>query len=333
MVNFRFHLVSIVAVFLALGVGILMGSTVIDQATVRQLRRNIEGFRTQRDDARRLAADRRAELERWERFASEVQPELFAGRLDGVRVLVVSTEGVPGDLLDRVHAWLGAAGATDLGTLRLTDRFALAGDGAVRDLAAAVGSSATRPDAVRSDAIDALAASLVPPPDTSPPAASPDPEASGAPEGPATTAPATTAPRGGALFDALRRAGFVEHQPLGGPLDLGAALVPGTRLVVVGGSGGSLDDRLGTIPLCRRLARIEGAPVVAAEAGAAPGEPGPFVRALRADRTVADRISTVDDLDRFFGLVALVLAVEDLASGTTGHYGLAADRLVPAPNA
>lgn len=333
MVNFRFHLVSIVAIFLALGVGILMGSTVIDQATVRQLRRNIEGFRTQRDDARRLAADRRAELERWDRFAREAQPELFAGRLAGVRVLVVSAEGVPGDLLDAVHDWLGAAGATDLGTLRLTDRFALDGDGAVRDLAAATGSVATRPDAVRADALDALAAALVPSP-----VAEPQPQPAGPEPGAATdigtgvTTTTTVASPG--VIDALRRAGFLEHQPApGGPTDLVGALAPGLRLVVVGGSGASLDDRHGTLPLCRRLARLDGAAVVAAEAAGPGGEPGSFVRQLRSDEAVAARISTVDDLDRFYGLVALVLAVEDLASGTTGHYGLGADRLVPAPNA
>ena len=37
MINFRFHLVSLVAVFLALGLGILVGSTVIDQGIVNRL--------------------------------------------------------------------------------------------------------------------------------------------------------------------------------------------------------------------------------------------------------------------------------------------------------
>ena len=38
MINLRYHVVSLVAVFLALGVGVLMGSTVIDRVTVDQLR-------------------------------------------------------------------------------------------------------------------------------------------------------------------------------------------------------------------------------------------------------------------------------------------------------
>lgn len=41
MINFRYHLISLVAVFLALSVGIVMGSTVIDRAIVDSLRSQI----------------------------------------------------------------------------------------------------------------------------------------------------------------------------------------------------------------------------------------------------------------------------------------------------
>jgi hypothetical protein len=36
-INLRYHIVSIVAVFLALGIGVVMGSTVIDRVTVDTL--------------------------------------------------------------------------------------------------------------------------------------------------------------------------------------------------------------------------------------------------------------------------------------------------------
>lgn len=42
MINFRYHLVSLVAVFLALSIGIVMGSTVIDRAIVDSLRSQIK---------------------------------------------------------------------------------------------------------------------------------------------------------------------------------------------------------------------------------------------------------------------------------------------------
>jgi hypothetical protein len=37
MIDFRYHLISIVAVFLALGIGILMGSYVLGEGLVKQL--------------------------------------------------------------------------------------------------------------------------------------------------------------------------------------------------------------------------------------------------------------------------------------------------------
>ena len=41
MIDFRYHLVSIVAVFLALGLGILMGTAVLNDALVKSLRDDI----------------------------------------------------------------------------------------------------------------------------------------------------------------------------------------------------------------------------------------------------------------------------------------------------
>ena len=43
MINFRFHLVSLTAVFLALGIGIAVGATVVDRATVDFLETRLKG--------------------------------------------------------------------------------------------------------------------------------------------------------------------------------------------------------------------------------------------------------------------------------------------------
>src|SRR4029077_16774533 len=40
--NLRYHVVSLVAVFLALGIGVIMGATVIDRVTVDQLRNRLD---------------------------------------------------------------------------------------------------------------------------------------------------------------------------------------------------------------------------------------------------------------------------------------------------
>ena len=48
MINFRFHIVSLIAVFLALALGVVMGSTVIDRAIVDGLHDRIDRRRAER---------------------------------------------------------------------------------------------------------------------------------------------------------------------------------------------------------------------------------------------------------------------------------------------
>lgn len=57
-----------------------------------------------------------------------------------------------------------------------------------------------------------------------------------------------------------------------------------------------------------------------------------FTQALRADDTLSSRLSTVNNVDRFAGRLAAVLAIQDLAEGRVGHYGRGAQRLIPAPS-
>ena len=71
MINFRYHLVSLTAVFLALAIGIAMGATVVDQATVKRAANQLESVRSRaRHDQRRerLAA---SGGERWRRFVDQ----------------------------------------------------------------------------------------------------------------------------------------------------------------------------------------------------------------------------------------------------------------------
>jgi hypothetical protein len=58
-----------------------------------------------------------------------------------------------------------------------------------------------------------------------------------------------------------------------------------------------------------------------------------FVGPLRDDEVLSTRLSTIDDMESAAGIVALVLATEDLADLKVGHYGISstASRLLPAP--
>ena len=111
MVDFRYHALSLVAVFMALGVGLLLGVAIGDSglaSTARDtLRDGLQGDVARvRTDARALAA----EVERRDRFERRTYPQVVAGRLRGERVGLVFLGARDGDVHDQVRAAIEPAG-------------------------------------------------------------------------------------------------------------------------------------------------------------------------------------------------------------------------------
>ncbi len=128
MINFRFHLVSLVAVFLALGLGILVGSTVVDQKIVDRLDSDIARVRHEnadRRDANKKLSQENAQLRQ---FLDDVAPYAGDGRLDPVSVAVVAEAGVNGDDVKDTAQALQAAGAEVPGVVWLQDSWRLDSD-------------------------------------------------------------------------------------------------------------------------------------------------------------------------------------------------------------
>ncbi|MEY2399210.1 MAG: hypothetical protein QOJ00_2384 [Actinomycetota bacterium] len=132
MISFRFHLVSLTAVFLALALGIVLGATVVNQATVKLLDDRIA-------TVRREAADARGQLSEWSRFGDDAEAALVTGRLEGVRVLTIAPESLSSDVTDKLHSVLGAAGAVDAGTLTLDNAWSDESPRTLSDIAGALG--------------------------------------------------------------------------------------------------------------------------------------------------------------------------------------------------
>src|SRR5437899_100775 len=186
MVNFRFHVISLVAVFLALGVGVLMGSTAIDQATVKGLKNNLASYKHRSEAERQRANQLSDELSHWDKFAEQARDQLLPGRLAGVPVLVVAVQGVAHDRVTDIHTWLGQSEADDQGTLWLQSKLAVSRTGDSQQLAQVLGTTTTRPDSLRREAVGQLSTVLV-----------------RSPSAP-TTSPAP-------LLTQLRQAGFVDY--------------------------------------------------------------------------------------------------------------------------
>ena len=119
MVDFRYHLVSIIAVFLALAVGIVVGTAALNGPVIDGLRGSIDRLS---DDKRTLEGDVRSAQEQVtasDDFATVVGPELVDEALVDQRVLLVTVPGTPDDLAERLRPVLAQAGATVTGELEL----------------------------------------------------------------------------------------------------------------------------------------------------------------------------------------------------------------------
>ena len=122
MINFRFHLISLVAVFLALGVGVAMGASFVDRATVDSLRGRVddldEGYR-RRGVELDATRDQLGQADSQASALAGEGSEALDDRLTEVPVVVLATDAVTGDLVESTRTSLGAAGAELAGTVRL----------------------------------------------------------------------------------------------------------------------------------------------------------------------------------------------------------------------
>lgn len=312
MINLRYHIVSLVAVFLALGLGIVMGSTVIDRVTVDALSNNLDDVRRSvsaiREENRKLSD----QIKQGQDFAVTTRDQLLRGHLRNIPVMVVAVAGIDRRPVDEVRQALVSAQATMEGTIWFTSKMRLASDGDVRALATALDLPVDRPDVVRRQALARVAAARDP-------------------------ASAEASP-----LAALQSAGFLTYEapPLATststssstttPLSLASLPLANTRYLVVSGAGAEVGDDVVALPLAQAYAQASGR-VVAAESGVdTDGGRAVFVGLLRGD-VVVTRLSTVDNIESPMGQTAAVLALEDLGVPRYGHYGVGpgAQRILP----
>jgi hypothetical protein len=323
LINLRYHIVSLVAVFLALGLGIVMGSTVIDRVTVDALNNNLDDVRRSVGTIRDENAKLDAQVKQGQSFAETTRDLLLKGHLRNIPVMIVAVSGVARRPVDDVRQALVGAQATLEGTVWFTSKMRLANDSDTRALATALDLPVDRPEVVRKQALTKVAAARdAATTETSPLAAL---QSAGfvtyeSPPPPTSTSTSTSLSTSGAPTT-----GSV-------PSSLAALPLANTRYLVVSGAGAEVGDDAVAIPLVQAYAQGTGR-VVAAESGVdTDGGRAVFVGLLRAD-PLAARLSTVDNLESPMGQTAAVLALEDLGAARFGQYGVGrgAQRILPVP--
>lgn len=307
MINFRFHIVSLIAVFLALGVGVIMGTAVIDSAVVDRLESQQRGLEADVSGVReknRALDQELAELrDRNEEFEEDAAGRLLVGELAGQPVVIVASRGVRDEAVEAVVEQLDTAGASLIGVMWLTDRWVLDDANEVRDLAGVLGVDAnTAKTELRKTAMTKLAAVL---------------------RGGGRT--------GGGAIEALTRARFVELAPaVGLPGGGFPVLAEGTDVVMIGGDEADVGPTHGPLELLRSLVEVSFngfQPVAALAVEASPSreesDAVSLVGAVRADSNLRRLVATVDGVETLYGRLAAILALQALEAGRVGHYGVA----------
>jgi hypothetical protein len=122
-IDFRYHLVSIIAIFLALAVGLLVGSTALSGKAVEALTAaqhavkdtNVSLTQQNKQLTKQVTAD--------EAFASASSKRLLTGLLTGQKVIIVTAPNADSKVISGMRTALAEAGATVSGEVDLSQQF------------------------------------------------------------------------------------------------------------------------------------------------------------------------------------------------------------------
>ncbi|MFK3984531.1 copper transporter [Micromonospora sp. NPDC050397] len=122
MINFRYHVVSITAVFLALAIGLVVGTAALNGPVADSLSARVNELGKDNQILRETVGSLQEEVTREEDYARESAPRLLAGTLTGRRLLVVALPSGEKHV-DGVIEMLRQTGATITGRIEIQDKF------------------------------------------------------------------------------------------------------------------------------------------------------------------------------------------------------------------
>ncbi len=311
MIDFRYHLISIIAVLLALAIGIFAGSGFLGGPLLDDLERRQSNLERKNDDYKAINQSLRGELSQVNDFVAAVEPVLVEDALLSEHVVVIELEGTDTDTVDGLVEAVQGAGGIASSRVTLTDNFALDQQTDLDQLALIVESPASRPREVRRDAIREIGIAV----------ARAGAFAGGEPRG-----VAAAIERLRTLLDDLDRAGFVSVEQI----DSESPVPPGTSFVIAGGSTDPAPyDVAATVAELGVQIAQQGNPVIVAEPATSVWG---LTTGIRDDEDVAEQVATSDQADEIEGRIATVLGLAAVRRGEdAGHYGIGpgATALIP----
>lgn len=326
MISLRQHIFSLIAVFVALAIGIAAGSTVVRGPLLESTRARLSSAEQQIDEERAENDALAGEVAQLDDWADDGPAQLLAGRLEGSAVLLVVVGDTDGDVVRGTVASLRASSAELMGEIRLdrgvfdpeqTERVAAAlgidpatGDGVTGDSVTAEGVTAEGVTGAFGDLLAGLIEQI-------------------------STEVANDGPADGVLrsaFGDLEDAGLVDLlQVSPDPIEsdsLDVVILSDRNLV---NDPDPLLDALVTTSFAQGASPVMMVAEVGRVLDANDSPVASFVGSIRSDGRLRDEVSTVDNAETMLGWIALVLGLDAAHRGVIGHYGFreGADRAIP----
>lgn len=315
MIDFRYHLVSIVSVFLALAVGIVLGAGPLKEDIGATLTSQVTQLRSEKTALRADLGTAEQGSQARDTYAADVLPLVIRDQLANRTVALVVLPGADSELVKKTTATLRGAGGTVGPTITLTGDWA---------------------DPQLRDQRNQEAVQLAPLVDVPVVATNPDQLAATVLTRAILTAPARPTQR--PVTDATKvLKGFSDA----GVIKVSGSVSPdqgASSAVVVGGpqqSDNAQDTRTRVTSYLRLTEALDAGgsgAVLVNKASATPDQPDQLISALRVDASASVAVSSVDDGGLAMGQGALVLALAQQYAGGSGHYGLAKDAKAVAPD-
>jgi hypothetical protein len=300
-ISFRYHLVSIIGIFLAIALGVVVGTSVLNGAVVGDLHRQVSDLKKTNADTASQNRVLQAQAGNADLLAQTFGAKISAGSLAKVPVVLLGAPGATKAMKDAVAAAIGSAGGTVAARLQLSSDF---------------------DDAKRANDIRGLATAGSRPIGLQLPTTDDAGTLAGAMLGYVLLGhgQGTDLPQVLTSFTTLNMLKAESANPAAGKVVV--LVAPGA--LAKGDPAGAMLQSFAT-----ELATLGGPLVVAGDARSS--GPSGLVGLLRADDAAKKAVSTVDDATGPLGALTTALTVADAVAGRKGNYGSAsgADALMP----
>jgi copper transport outer membrane protein MctB len=322
-IDFRYHLVSIVAVFLALAIGIVLGSTELQGHTIDALNATSNLLRGELNAANAARDGYQTQANASEQFLQSAEPKLLGGTLTGHRVVIVAEPGAQGSLIDGVKQAAQNAGASVTGQVALLPKF-FDLSGATQSSLSVINSSIAGPDGIVFNTVanpqtgyQQQAAQLI---------------ATAILVKSAGSGSILTAPSAQSLLTAYAQAGYLN---VSGPVTNGATLAVIVTPQTAPSDGANDPASQVLLAVAQEFAGLSAATVVAGST-AGSSQPGSAISVLRSS-SVSSAVSSVDNADTTLGQITVMQALGvQLAGVKPNSYGVsgasAVGPVVPSPS-